>query len=127
MLWFLLLGEYGITFDYLSGGKNDNTYALSRLGIDSLEIKENKKEVLKNLSGSEHSSTSNIKLTILIHSTLIFNEKSNVKETRFRQKNLAQPHCSIQHIKVYDIICYKDKIYTSQSFRQIIKITVAVI
>jgi hypothetical protein len=110
MLWFLLLGEYGITFEYLSGGKNDNTYALSHLGIDSLKMHEKKKEGLKNLSESKHSSTSNIEVTILIHSTLIFNEKSNVKETRFRQKNLAQPHCSIQHIEVYDIICYKDKI-----------------
>jgi hypothetical protein len=50
---------------------------------------ENKKEGLKNLSGSEHSSTSSIKLTILIHNALIFNEKSKVKETRFREKELS--------------------------------------
>jgi hypothetical protein len=54
--------------------------ALSRLDIDSLKIQE--EEVLTLLSGSENNSISNIKLTILIHTTLIFKEQSKVKGLR---------------------------------------------
>jgi hypothetical protein len=57
--WFLLLEEYGVTFEYLPGKKNVVEVALSRLDIDSLKIQE--EEVLTLLSGSENNSISNIK------------------------------------------------------------------
>jgi hypothetical protein len=82
--------------------------ALSRLDIDSLKIQENKEEVLPLLSGSENKSISNIKLTILMHTALIFKEQVEVKDTGLREKGLAQPHYSIQHIEGYDLLCYKD-------------------
>jgi hypothetical protein len=31
-----------------------------------------------------------------------------VKEVGLREKGLAQPHYSIQHIEGYDLLCYKD-------------------
>jgi hypothetical protein len=46
--------------------------ALSRLYIDSLKIEE--EEVLTPLSGSENNSISKIKLTIRMHTALIFKE-----------------------------------------------------
>jgi hypothetical protein len=39
LCWLLLLEEYGVTFEYLSGKKNVVADALSRLDIDSLKIK----------------------------------------------------------------------------------------
>jgi hypothetical protein len=82
--------------------------ALSPLDIDSLNIQENKEEVLTLLSGSENKSISNIKSSIPIHTALIFKEKAKVKDTGLREKGLAQPHYSIQHIEGYDILCYKE-------------------
>jgi hypothetical protein len=42
--WLLLLEEYGVTFEYLSGKKQKNVVSvadsLSRLDIDSLKIQE---------------------------------------------------------------------------------------
>jgi hypothetical protein len=75
----LLLEEYGVTFEYLPGKKYMGTVAdaLSRLDIDSLKIQE--EEVLTLLSGSENSSISNIKLTIPMHTALIFKEQAKVK------------------------------------------------
>jgi hypothetical protein len=75
----LLLEEYGVTFEYLPGKKNVDTVAdaLSRLDIDVLKIQEEK--VLTLLSGSENNSISNIKLTISIHTALIFKEQAKVK------------------------------------------------
>jgi hypothetical protein len=70
---------------------------LYRLDIDSLKIQED--EVLTLLSGSENNSISNIKLTIPMQTALIF------KETGLREKCLAQPHYSIQHIEWYDLLC----------------------
>jgi hypothetical protein len=96
--------------------------ALSRLDIDSLKIQE--EEVLTLLSGSENNSISNIKHTI--HTALIFKEQAKVKEPGLREKGLAQPHYSIQHIEGYDLLCYKEKIYIPQSLRQITKSTVLV-
>jgi hypothetical protein len=58
--------------------KNVVADALSCLDIDSLNIQE--EEVLTLLSGSENSSISNIKLTIPMHTFLIFKEQAKVKE-----------------------------------------------
>jgi hypothetical protein len=78
--WLLLLEEYGVTFEYLPEKKNVVTFAdaLSRLDIDSLEIQE--EEVLILLSGSENNSISNIKLTIPMHTDLIFKNKQKSRK-----------------------------------------------
>jgi hypothetical protein len=110
--WLLLLKEYGVTFEYLPGKKNVVADALSRLDIDSLKIQE--EEVLTLLSGSENNSISNIKFPM--HTALIFKEQAKVKG--LREKGLAQPHYSIQHIEGYDLLCYTEKIYIPQSLRQ---------
>jgi hypothetical protein len=65
--------------------------ALSCLDIYSLKIQDNKEEVLPLLSGSEINSISYIKLTIIMHTPLIFKEQTKVKEPRLREKGLAQP------------------------------------
>jgi hypothetical protein len=60
-------------------------------------------------------------LTIPIHTALIFKKQAKVNESGLREKGLAQPHYSIQHIEGYDLLCYKDekdKIYIPQSLRQ---------
>jgi hypothetical protein len=124
--WLLLLEEFGVTFEYLPGKKNV-TYladALSRLDIDNLKIQDSKEEVLTLLSGSENNSISNIKLAIPMHTVLVFKEQAKVKEPGLREKGLAQPHYSIQHIEGYDLLCYKEKMYIPQSFRQKTKSTV---
>jgi hypothetical protein len=79
--WLLLLEEYGVTFEYLSGKKNVAVVvdALSRLDVDSLKIQE-EKESLTILSGSEDNSINNIILTIPMHTALIFKEQAKVKE-----------------------------------------------
>jgi hypothetical protein len=82
--------------------------ALSHLDIDSLKIQEEKQEELTFLSGSENNSINNINPTIPIHTTLIFKEQAKVKGLGLREKGLAQPHYSIQNIKWYDLLCYKD-------------------
>jgi hypothetical protein len=76
--WLLLLEEYGVTFEYLPGNKQKNVAAdaLSHLDIESLKIQEATEEVLKLLSGSENNSISNFKLTIPMHTTLIFKEQA---------------------------------------------------
>jgi hypothetical protein len=96
--------------------------ALSHLDIDSLNIQE--EEVLTLLSGSENNSIINIKLTIPMHTALIFKEQPKVKHVGLREKGLAQPHYSIQHIEGYDLLCYKEKIYIPQSLRRKEKSTV---
>jgi hypothetical protein len=53
---------------------------------------------------------------------LIFKEKAKFKETGLREKGLAQPHYSTQHIEGYDLLCYKEKIYIPHSLRQNAKI-----
>jgi hypothetical protein len=72
--------------------------------------------VLTLLSGSENNSISNIKFPM--HTALIFKEQAKVKESGLREKGLAQPHYSIQHIEGYDLLCFKQKIYIPQSLRQ---------
>jgi hypothetical protein len=74
--------------------------------------------VLTLLSGSENKSISNIKLTIPMYTALIFKEQAKVKDIGLREKGLAQPHYSIQHIEGYDLLCYKEKIYIPQALRQ---------
>jgi hypothetical protein len=102
--WLLPLEEYGVTFEYISGKKNVFPEDLSRLEIDSLKIQE--EELLTLLLGLENNSISNIKL--LMHNSLIFKEQAKVKEPWLREKGLAQPHYSIQHIEGYDLLCYKE-------------------
>jgi hypothetical protein len=53
-----------------------------------------------------------------MHTALIFKEQAKVKQTGLREKGLAQPHYSIQHVEEYDLLCYKEKIYIHQSLRQ---------
>jgi hypothetical protein len=100
--------------------KNVVADALSHLDINSLKIQE--EEGLTLLSGSENNSISNIK--IKMHTALIFKEQAKVKG--LREKGLAQPHYSIQHIEGYDLLCYKEKIYIPQSLRQTTKSIVLV-
>jgi hypothetical protein len=97
--WLLLLEEYGVTFEYLLGKKQKNVVAdaLSRLDIDSLKIQEEK--VFTRLSGSENNIISNIKLTIPMHTALIFKEQAKVKEPGLREKGLSQSHYSIKKLK----------------------------
>jgi hypothetical protein len=108
--WLLLLEEYGVTFEYLPGKKNVKGVAdaLPCLDIDSLKIQNNTEESLTPLSGSENNSISNIKLTIPIHTALIFKEQAKVKV--LREKGLALPHDSIQHIEWCNILCYTHNI-----------------
>jgi hypothetical protein len=73
--------------------------------------------VLTILSGSENNIISNIKLTFPMHTDFIFKEQAKVKEPRIREMGLAQPHHSIQHVEGYDLLCYNEKIYISQSLR----------
>jgi hypothetical protein len=115
--WLLLLEEYGVTFEYLPGKNNVVADALSRLDIDSLKIQE--EEAVTLLSGSENNSISNIKSTIPMHTALIFKEQAKVKEPRLREKRLAQPHYSIQHIEGYDlgVKTILNKIYIRQSLK----------
>jgi hypothetical protein len=80
--------------------------ALSCLDIHSLKIQE--EEVLKLLSGSQNNSISNTNLSIPMYTALIFKEQAQVKKPGLREKGLAQPHYSIQHIEGYDLLCYKD-------------------
>jgi hypothetical protein len=43
-----------------------------------------------------------------MHTALIFKEHAKVKDVRLGEKDLAQPHYSIQHIEGYDLLCYKE-------------------
>jgi hypothetical protein len=110
--WLLLHEEYGVIFGYLSGKENVATVAnsFSCLDIGSLKIQEETEEVLKLLSGLENNRISNIKSIIPMHTSLIFKEQAKVKESGLREKGLAQPHHSLQHIEGYNLLCYKEKI-----------------
>jgi hypothetical protein len=105
--WLLLLEEYGVTFEYLPGKKNVRTVvdALSLLDIDGLNIQEEKQEALTLLPVSQNKSISNIKLTVSMHTAMIFKEQAKVKNSGLREKGLAQPHYSIQHIEGCDLLC----------------------
>jgi hypothetical protein len=88
LCWLLLLEEYGVTFEYLPGKKNLAVVAdaLSRLDIDRLKIQE--EEALTLLSGSEHNSISNIKLTIPMYTALIFKKTNKSQGYRIKRKGL---------------------------------------
>jgi hypothetical protein len=45
-----------------------------------------------------------------MHTALTFKEQAKVKNTGQREKGLAQPHYSIQHIEGYALLCYKENI-----------------
>jgi hypothetical protein len=89
--WLLVLEEYGVLFEYIPGKTKKNVDniadSLSRLDIDSLNIQE--EESLTILSGSESNSISNIKVTFLMHTVLIFKEQAKVKNIELREKGLA--------------------------------------
>jgi hypothetical protein len=91
LCWLLLLEEYGVIFEYITGKKQKNVItvedALSRLDIDSLKIQE--EEVLTLLSGSENNNISNIKLTIPMHTALIFKEQAKVSNQGIERKGLS--------------------------------------
>jgi hypothetical protein len=63
---------------------------------------------------------------IPMDTALTFKEQAKVKEEGLREKGLSQPYYSKQHIEGYDILCYKEKIYISQSLRMKTKSTVLV-
>jgi hypothetical protein len=73
--------------------------------------------VLTLLSGSENKSISNIEFPIPMHTALIFKEQAKIKEPGLREKGLALPNYSIQHIEGYDLLFFKEKIYIPQSLR----------
>jgi hypothetical protein len=77
---------------------NENVKCSCRCFIppDSLKIQEEEEqqqeeESLKILSGSENNSITNIKLTIPMHTALIFKEQAIVKQPGLREKGLFQP------------------------------------
>jgi hypothetical protein len=55
------------------------------------------------LSGLENNSISNIKLSIPMHTALIFKEDAKFKELGLTEKGLVQHHYSIQLIEGYDL------------------------
>jgi hypothetical protein len=48
-----------------------------------------------------------------MHTALIFKEQAKVNDIGLKEKGLAQPHYSIQHIEGYDLICYKKYLHSS--------------
>jgi hypothetical protein len=107
--WLLLLEEYGVTFEYLSGKKNVVADALSRLNIDELRIQD--EEAFTFLPELENNN-----INFPTYTALIFKEQ--IKVPGLREKGLSQPYYSMQHIEGYVLLCYKDKIYIPQSLRQ---------
>jgi hypothetical protein len=55
-----------------------------------------------------------------MHTALIFKEQAKVKDIGLREKGLAQPHYSIQHIEGYDLLCYKEYFYLNYKDRLLI-------
>jgi hypothetical protein len=53
-----------------------------------------------------------------MHNALIFKKQEKFNKPGLREKGLAQPHYSIQHIEGYDLLFYIEKIYIPQSLRQ---------
>jgi hypothetical protein len=57
--------------------------------------------VLTLLSGSENNIISNIKLTISMHTVLIFKEQAKVKEPELREKGLAHTQYNILKVMIF--------------------------
>jgi hypothetical protein len=87
-------------FIFKEQAKLKRPHVLSHFYIDFLKIQETL------FSGSEDNSISNIKSKLPMHTTLIFKEQAKVKNVGLREKGLAQPHYSRQHIEGYDLLCY---------------------
>jgi hypothetical protein len=102
--WFLLLEEYGVTFEYLPGKKNVGNVAdaLSRFDIHSLKNQE--EELLTVISGSENNSISNIKYQINNSKAYCFDLQEQAKVKGLKEKFLGQNHYPVQHIEGYDLI-----------------------
>jgi hypothetical protein len=77
--------------------------------IDSLKIQEETEEVFTLLLGSDNNRIINIKSIIPMHTALIFKEQAKVKEPGLREKDLAPPHYSIQHIEMKGMIFFATK------------------
>jgi hypothetical protein len=89
LCWILILEEYGVTLEYLTGKKNTVrvTDALSYVDIDILKIQE--EEALTLLSGSENNSFSNIK-TYNLNSYFLDPQRTNKRHgTRIKTKGLS--------------------------------------
>jgi hypothetical protein len=109
--WFVLVEEYGVSFEYLPGKKLKNVAVVADtlfcLDIDSLKIQE--EEMLTLLSGSENNSISDTKSTTPIHTALIFKEQAKVKKPGFREKGLAHPNLITQYNILKGMIFFATK------------------
>jgi hypothetical protein len=91
----------------------------THLDIDCLKIQDSRKRRSINISlRIRNNSIRNIKSTIPMHTALIFKEQAKVKTPGLREKGLAQPHYSVQHIEWHNFLCCKENIYIPQSLRQ---------
>ena len=99
--WFLLLEEYGIQFQYLSGMQNVVANALSRLDIE--DITRPVKEIAALLNVAEETTTK-----LPMHTDLIFQEQ--IKTRGLREKATDKPSYSLQYIEGHDLLCFKDRI-----------------
>jgi hypothetical protein len=50
-----------------------------------------------------------------MYTALIFKEQEQINDRGLREKGLAQPHYSIQHIEGYELLCNKDNNQYMQS------------
>jgi hypothetical protein len=89
LCWLLLLEEFGLRFEYLTGKKNAVADALSRLDIDSLKIQEVSEELSTLLLGSENSSISNIRLKYPNAYCLDLQKTRKIQGIRIKRKGLS--------------------------------------
>ena len=98
--WLLLLEEYGIQFQCLSGMKNVVADALSRLDIE--DIARPVGEIATLMNAAEKTTSE-----FPIHTALIYQEQ--LKTRGLKEKESDKPHYSLQNIEGYDQLCPKDK------------------